>query len=112
MQDNRYIEGLNIVGAVCSILALMITLSRNPTFELIIKIFFVILFIIAVGGVLYRWADNVRRLWIKSSYWPYSLTFWLVSFIIIVIILMFVGGTAYYLADMFFEAMGSIFKNL
>ena len=112
MQGNRYIEGLNIVGAVCSILALMITLSRNPTFELVIKIFFVILFVIAIGGVLYRWADNVRRLWIKSSYWPYSLTFWLVAFVISVIILMFVGAAAYYLADMFFEVMGSIFKNI
>ena len=112
MQDKKYIEGLNIVGALCSILALMITLSRNPTFELVIEIFVVILFVIAVGGVLYRWADNIRRLWIKSSYWPYFLTFWLVSFVISVIILIFVGTTAYYLAEMFFEVMGSIFKNL
>ena len=48
MQGKDYLSFLNIVGAVSSILALLLTLSQNDTFAIALKVFVAIVFFLSL----------------------------------------------------------------
>lgn len=78
MRGKEYISFLNIAGAICSILALLLTLSRNVTIALVLKSLVAIVFFIATAGTLGNFAYSLNTKIIKTDYWPYHLLYWLV----------------------------------
>ena len=52
-------------------------------------------FFVASAGVFGAGANYLRRIWIKSTYWPYHLFFWLVSGMLICFISALVAAVSY-----------------
>lgn len=78
MTGKDYLAFLNIAGAVCSILALMLTLSQNVTMAIVIESFIAVIFFIATVGTLGAFARKFEKWIIGTSYWPYHLLFWMI----------------------------------
>ena len=55
MNTKDYLLFLNVAGSVCSILALMLTLSQNITFALCVEALIAVAFFIATAGTLGAW---------------------------------------------------------
>lgn len=77
MSTKDYMLFLNVAGSVCSILALMLTISQNVTFALCVEALIAVVFFIATAGTLGALAYKLERVFIKENYWPFHLLFWL-----------------------------------
>ena len=77
MNGKDYVAILNVTGAVCSILALLLTLSQNVTFALVVEALISIAFFIGTAGVLGGYALKFNR-WLYIKYWYSHLLYWLV----------------------------------
>lgn len=99
MQGKDYISFLNVAGAVCSILALLLTLSQNVTIAFVIKSFVAIVFFIATTGTLGAVAHNLNKWLIKSEYWPYHLLYWLVFGMAIIFVSLMIASIGYLLSS-------------
>ncbi len=112
MKGKDYLAFLNLAGAVSSILALLLTLSQNVTFAIIIKSLVAILFFIAtvgtLGGVAYSFSKKI----VKSDYWPCHLSYWLFWGMIIVIIAFFVALFAYMISSWFVYLFNSAIDEI
>lgn len=97
MKGKDYLAFLNLAGAVSSILALLLTLSQNVTFAIIIKSLVAIVFFIATAGTLGGFAYSLRKKIIKSDYWPYHLLYWLILGMSIIFIALLVAASSYLL---------------
>lgn len=112
MTGKDYLTFLNIAGVVCSILALMLTLSQNVTMAIVVESLVAVVFFIATAGTLGAFAHKFEKWIIVTSYWPYHLLFWMAfgmaiafaSFIIASIGYMFTAGFIH----MFTEAIRDI----
>lgn len=78
MSAKDYLLFLNVAGSVCSILALLLTLSQNVTFALCVEALIAVAFFIATAGTLGALAYKLEKTFIKDDYWPYHWLFWLV----------------------------------
>jgi len=97
MKGKDYLAFLNLAGAVSSILALLLTLSQNVTFAIVIKSLVAIVFFIATIGTLGRFAYLFNKEIIKSNYWPYHLLYWLIIGMLIIILALIVADLSYQL---------------
>lgn len=112
MQGRDYLSFLNMAGAVSSILALLLTLSQNATFSIALKVFVAIVFFVASAGVFGAGAYYLRRIWIKSTYWPFLLLFWLVSGMLICFISALVAAVSYFAVDSLIYLFKSAVENI
>lgn len=78
MTGKDYLAFLNLAGAVCSILALILTLSQNVTMAIVIESLVAVVFFIATAGTLGAFARKLEKWIIGTSYWPYHLLFWMI----------------------------------
>lgn len=77
MRGKDYVAFLNVAGAVCSILALLLTLSQNVTFALVVEALFAVAFFIGAAGLLGGYALKLNR-WLYISNWYTNMLYWLV----------------------------------
>lgn len=109
MKGKDYLAFLNVAGAVCSILALLLTLSKNVTIALVLKSLVVIVFFIATAGTLAAFAYNLNKKYLKSDYWPYHLLYWLGLGMVILILSMMISGISYGVTTLIFDFFSLIF---
>ena len=99
-------------GGVCSILALLLTLSQNVTIAMVLKSLVAIVFFIATTGTLGAFAYNLNKRFIKSEYWPYHLLYWLVLGMAIVFASLFIAAISFnttkVLMDMFSDVIQGV----
>lgn len=112
MKGKNYLAFLNIAGAVCSILALLLTLSQNVTIAMVLKSLVAIVFFIATTGTLGAFAYNLNKWFIMSEYWPYHLLYWLVLGMAIIFTSLLIAVISYMLTtaliDMFADVIHCI----
>ena len=112
MKGKDYLAFLNIAGAICSILALLLTLSQNVTIAMVLKSLIAIVFFIATTGTLGAFAYNLNKRFIKSEYWPYHMLYWLILGMTIIFASLFIAAISYNattaLMDMFTSIIHSV----
>lgn len=112
MKGKDYLAFLNIAGAICSILALLLTLSQNVTIAMVLKSLMAIVFFIATTGTLGAFAYNLNKRFIKSEYWPYHMLYWLILGMAIIFASLFIAAISYNattaLMDMFTSIIHSV----
>ena len=112
MKGKDYLSFLNIAGAVCSILALLLTLSQNVTIAMVLTSLVAIVFFIATTGTLGAFAYNLNRRFIKSEYWPYHLLYWLILGMAIVFVSMFIAAVSYNTTTALMDMFASIIQSV
>ena len=112
MCGRDYISFLNVAGAISSILALLLTLSQNVTIALVIKSFVSIVFFIATTGTLGAFAYNLNKKFVKSSYWPYHLFYWLVLGMAILFVSLIIASIGYLLTTGLLQIFTSCINDI
>ena len=112
MKGKDYLALLNIAGAVCSILALLLTLSQNVTIAMVLKSLVAIVFFIATTGTLGAFAYNLNKRFIKSEYWPYHLLYWLVLGMAIIFASLLIAAISYMLTTALVDMFTSIIRSV
>lgn len=90
---------LNIAGSVCSIVALLITLSGNFTLRNIVQIIFAVAAIVGVAGIVFGVAKFWWKKYIHVDYWSVKLLYWLVVIIIVALLSGIAGIGIYCIVD-------------
>jgi len=80
---------LNIVGSVCSIIALLLTLSGNFALKNIVQIVFGVIAVVGMGGVVYEVADYYWESKINIDFWAIKVLYWLS---VLIVGLLLAGG--------------------
>jgi hypothetical protein len=112
MKGKDYLVFINIAGAVCSILALFLTLSQNMTIAIVLKSLVAIVFFIATAGTIGAFAYSLNKKFIKSDYWPYHLLYWLIIGMTILFVSLFVAAVSYNTTTVLLEMFTSIIHSV
>lgn len=112
MKGKDYLAFLNLAGAVCSILALLLTLSQNVTIAIVLKSLVAIVFFIAMIGTLGAFAYNLRKRFIKSEYWPYHLLYWLVLGMAIIFASLFIAAISFNTTKVLMDLFADIIQSV
>lgn len=112
MKGKDYLAFLNVAGAVCSILALVLTLSQNATVAFVIKALVSIVFFIATAGTLGAFAYSLNKKYIKSEYWPYHLLYWLTLGMAIIFASLVIASIGYILTEALVLIFAGVMKDI
>lgn len=98
--DNLSIESFNLVGSVCSIIALLLTASSKLGFSNLTQIIFGVLVGICIGGLFMTMVLSFFRLWFHDYSFFTKCIFWLVSGPIVALLALVLGRIGYWIMDM------------
>lgn len=112
MKGKDYLSFLNVAGAVCSILALLLTLSQNVTIAFVIKALGAIVFFIATTGTLGALAYSLNKRSIKSEYWPYHLLYWMTLGMAIIFLSLVIASVSYMLTSALIQIFADLMNEI
>lgn len=100
MNRNNSLQVLNIVGSVCSIIALLLTLSGNIALNNIVQIAFGVIAVIGVGGVVYGIAKFCWESKLDIDFWAIKVLYWLFALIMGLLLAGSAGIGVYCIVDL------------
>lgn len=94
-------DSFNLVGSVCSIIALLLTASSKLGIANLTQITFGVLAGISVGGLVMNWILSLYREWFDLySYFFTKCIFWLFFGVIVALVALLFGRLGYWIMDM------------
>lgn len=100
---NGKIEILSFIGSICSIAALVITMSQNFAILNMLKIVIVVAVFVSVAGLMCKFANYILDKYLYLDYWASKILYWLFFSLIILAVS---GGVAFLFSgiiDLFIE---------
>lgn len=110
MKRSDTLHVLNVVGSICSIIALLLTLSGNFSLKNITQIVFGVIAVVGVGGVVYEIARFCWESYIDIDLWAIKLLYWLFTLIVGILLSCGAGMGVYSIMDLLLGIGKSAFK--
>lgn len=101
---------LNVVGSLCSIIALLLTLSGNFALRNITQIVFGVIAVVGVGGVVYEIARSCWKSYINIDLWAIKLLYRLFVLIVGAVLSVSAGIGVFCITDLLLEMGNSALK--
>lgn len=98
--NNLSFESFNLVGSVCSIIALLLTASSKLGISNLTQIVFGVLVGISVGGLFMTKVLAFFRYWFDEYSFFTKCIFWLVSGLIVALLALVFGRIGYWIMNM------------
>lgn len=98
--NNLSFESFNLVGSVCSIIALLLTASSKLGISNLTQIVFGVLVGISVGGLFMTKVLSFFRYWLDDYSFFTKCLFWLVFGLIVALLALIFGRIGYWIMDM------------
>lgn len=101
---------LSVIGSICSIIALLLTLSGNLALRNIIQIAFGVIAVVGVGGITYKVARFCWKSYVNIDFWAVKLLYWLCVLIVGAFIVCYAGIGVYFILDLLLDMGKSALK--
>ena len=101
---------LNVVGSLCSIIALLLTLSGNFALKNITQIVFGVIAIVGVGGVVYEIAKFCWNSYVNIDFWAIKMLYWLFILLLGAVLSVGAGIGVFYITELLLEMGKSALK--
>lgn len=110
MNRSDKLHVLNVVGSLCSIIALLLTLSGNFALKNITQMFFGVMAVVGIGGVVYEIARFCWESYVNIDFWAIKLLYWLFILLLGTVLSVSGGICVFFITDLLLEMGRSALK--